>query len=374
MLKLRFKNNKQNAVWLVEPKVTIGRKFTNDLIVEDPEVSDLHAEILVKHENLTLVNLMGGNNVLINNQIVNNTAPLNINDEVIVGGTLLEVVDPKLEARPAAKKSDAVQSTAWAIKAHSAALGNRVFPLKTLTVVGRSNDCDITLAASHLSRRHAELSVRKGLLYLKDLGSANGTYLNGERVTEARVKRGDELRFDTLSFGVIGPSEDLDKTTVRPVVAIDAALAPSANKKTSPMNTPSKAGVLRSDTGKNQSIVQDARINSSKNLNADNDSEPAVSSATLSPSSKVSIQTKTSGAKTPAARANADSAAKSNGAAKTNSAVKANKAATARRNREDVSNDVQTAKVKPLWLAAALVVLAAGLGIAYQKGLFASLF
>ena len=54
MLKIRFKNNKYNAVWLVEPKVTIGRLITNDLVVDDAEVADSHIEVLVEHEQLTL--------------------------------------------------------------------------------------------------------------------------------------------------------------------------------------------------------------------------------------------------------------------------------------------------------------------------------
>jgi pSer/pThr/pTyr-binding forkhead associated (FHA) protein len=82
-------------------------------------------------------------------------------------------------------------------------------------VVGRSNECDITLSTAHLSRRHAKLFVDNGLLYVKDLESSNGTYLNGKRITEARVMRGDELRFDALSFGIIGPTDDIDKTTLR---------------------------------------------------------------------------------------------------------------------------------------------------------------
>src|SRR5690606_311324 len=78
-----------------------------------------------------------------------------------------------------------------------------------------------------------------GLLYVRDLGSANGTFLNGERVNEARVRRGDELRFDTLSFGVIGPpSEDLDKTSIRPLSAVKV---PVANKA-----APPRASALRS--------------------------------------------------------------------------------------------------------------------------------
>ncbi|GAB1256996.1 FHA domain-containing protein [Aurantivibrio plasticivorans] len=217
MLKIRFKNNKLNAVWLVEPKVTIGRASGNDLVVDDPNVADAHAEITVKYESLNIVNVSGNKPVYVNRKAINHTAPLSINDEIIIGKTILQIVDPKSD-RPVAPKSakKAPPSTGWALKANSTALANRVFSIKATTVIGRSNECDITLAAAHLSRRHAQLTVNEGLLYVKDLGSANGTYLNGERITESRVNRGDDLRFDTLSFGVIGPSQDLDKTTVRP--------------------------------------------------------------------------------------------------------------------------------------------------------------
>lgn len=220
MLKLRFKNNKHNAVWLVEPKVTIGRASSNDVVLEDAEAGDHHAEILVKHEHLTLVNL-SGRPLRVNNRLVQKNAELKVDDQLIIGKTSLEVIDPKTEARPRQ-----VESTGWALKANHVALGNRVYPIQVETVIGRSRECDISLAAAHLSRRHVKLFVQEGLLYLRDLGSANGTYLNGERVTEARVRRGDELRFDTLSFGVIGPpSEDLDKTTVRSAAAMTTSPA-----------------------------------------------------------------------------------------------------------------------------------------------------
>lgn len=224
MLKIRLKDNKHSAVWLVEPKVKIGQASDNDFVIEDASVAPNHIEIEVNHESLNLVNVSGDGQVTVNGKIVEKTSPLAANDILGIGNIELEVVDPKREQRPAAPQPSGEKeqpTTGWALKANHTALSNRVFPIKTETVVGRSNDCDITLAAAHLSRRHVKLSIQDGLLYVKDLGSANGTYLNGNRVVgEERVRRGDELRFDTLSFGVIGPSEDMDKTTVRPVAAI----------------------------------------------------------------------------------------------------------------------------------------------------------
>ncbi|AFU97448.1 FHA domain-containing protein [Simiduia agarivorans] len=232
MLKLRFKNNKHNAVWLVEPKVTIGKAAKNDLVVDDADVAEFHAEILVDHEQLTLKVVDAASPVSVNGTQVTSEQPLSVNDVLVVGRAQLQVVDPKQEPK-AAPTLVRAEATGWSLKANHPALSSKVFNLGVNTVVGRANDCDIVLAAAHLSRRHAQLTVKDGLLYVKDLGSANGTFVNGSQVNEARVKRGDELRFDTLSFGVMGPADDLDKTTVREMpkkVAGQKPAAAAANK------------------------------------------------------------------------------------------------------------------------------------------------
>lgn len=223
MLKIRFKNNKYNSVWLVEPMISVGRSATNDMVLDDPQVADKHFEVHVAHETLTLKNLQPLKPVRVNTVDVIGACTLKIDDEISVGDVQLVVIDPKRESRVAAAEAANAtqlrpsQTSGWALKANHTALANRVFPLKEVTVIGRSSDCDISLAAAHLSRRHAQLSVIDGALYVKDLGSANGTFLNGKQIMEARVKRGDELRFDALVFGVMGPADELAKTTVRQV-------------------------------------------------------------------------------------------------------------------------------------------------------------
>lgn len=251
MLKIRFKNNKYNAVWLVEPKVSIGRLITNDLVVDDIEVADSHIEVLVEHEQLTLKNLVPEKPVKVNDEEVTSICTLKPDDVITLGGVELQVVDPKREPKDAVVeagnvtqlRTPAPKATGWALKANHTALANRVFPIKEMTVVGRATECDISLAAAHLSRRHAQLQVLDGLLYVKDLGSANGTYINGKQVMEARVKRGDELRFDTLSFGVIGPTtDDLAKTTIRsPAAKVVSDATPIPKPSTKPIAKPRTA-------------------------------------------------------------------------------------------------------------------------------------
>jgi|TARA_B110000116_G_scaffold265631_1_gene275109 pSer/pThr/pTyr-binding forkhead associated (FHA) protein len=242
MLKLRFKNNKHNAVWLVEPKVTIGMATDNNLSLTAKGVAAYHAEIVVNMNQLTLNNLANGKNVWLNGAPVVNKANLKAGDLLRIGSEELHVVDPKVKKTESPAIARDEESTGWALKANSSALSNRVFGLKACTTIGRSSDCDITLAASHLSRRHAELIVKNGQLYVKDLDSSNGTYLNGKRVSEAKIKRGDELRFDTLCFGIIGPAKDVDKTSVRSVRATPAKtkvkVSPAARKITTVSSAP----------------------------------------------------------------------------------------------------------------------------------------
>ncbi|HEY8569432.1 FHA domain-containing protein [Microbulbifer sp.] len=225
MLKLCDVKDASQSVWLVAPKVTIGRGSQCDLTLADASVAKLHAEILVDGEELELRNLAGNGQVMVNGKLVDGNCRLYRNDRIQLGERNLTVVDPKVTRLKAA---GANANVSWALRANHPAIVGRVFPVRETSVVGRSDECDLTFAMSHLSRRHARLEVREGLLFVVDLGSANGTFLNNQRVTECRVRRGDELRFDSLSFSVVGPADDLDKTTVRQAVPLPEAARQSA--------------------------------------------------------------------------------------------------------------------------------------------------
>ena len=68
------------------------------------------------------------------------------------------------------------------------------------TVVGRHSECDICLPSEEISRRHARVEVTTDGLYVEDLDSANGTFVNGKRVRRSKIEPGDELKLDTVRF------------------------------------------------------------------------------------------------------------------------------------------------------------------------------
>ncbi|HKP59266.1 MAG TPA: FHA domain-containing protein [Polyangiales bacterium] len=91
--------------------------------------------------------------------------------------------------------------------------GEFPLPPNTEIIVGRSSDLDMVLVEDMVSRRHAKIVVNADQVTIQDLGSTNGTFVNGERVKRATLNDGDRV--------LIG-------TSIIKLVTADAAIPPSA--------------------------------------------------------------------------------------------------------------------------------------------------
>ena len=79
---------------------------------------------------------------------------------------------------------------------------------KDLIVVGRKEECDLRLDHKSVSKMHCVLVKTDGLLLLRDLGSTNGTRVNGTRVRRAALLPNDQLTIANYKFRVhLGPDE-----------------------------------------------------------------------------------------------------------------------------------------------------------------------
>ncbi len=79
---------------------------------------------------------------------------------------------------------------------------SRIVVRQLPALVGRSPDADIHVPDCWASRRHCELDQINGTLVVRDIGSRHGTFVNGERVTQAHLLPGDKLKVGLSSFEV----------------------------------------------------------------------------------------------------------------------------------------------------------------------------
>jgi FHA domain-containing protein/uncharacterized protein DUF4388 len=71
-------------------------------------------------------------------------------------------------------------------------------------VIGRSSELDLVLIEDMVSRKHARLTLQPGQITISDLGSTNGTFVNGEKVKRARLKEGDRILIGTSILKLVG--------------------------------------------------------------------------------------------------------------------------------------------------------------------------
>lgn len=239
MLKLEFKDQRQPGVWLVEAVFTIGTDAKNHLVLDASTVSEKHATITMDGGHLYLSDLNSFQGTFVNGQKVKERFQLRPGDVIKVGDVELEITDPKERAgssgASAKKKSD------WTITALSGELKGKAIPLHGTMVLGRSEKCDLVINDEHMSRRHAEINLRDGVLRIIDLNSSNGTRVNSVKITEKVLKPGDKINFDQLVFLVAGPQdykdvelgEDEEEATVFRVAPMPKSPPPPVQTKTS---------------------------------------------------------------------------------------------------------------------------------------------
>lgn len=89
----------------------------------------------------------------------------------------------------------------WTLKALSSELNNSEFNVQEDTLVGRHQSCGLILQSSEISRKHAAFYIKNQTLWLEDLQSSNGTYVNGNKITaQTALKDQDTIQFATLQF------------------------------------------------------------------------------------------------------------------------------------------------------------------------------
>lgn len=165
---------------LAPGRLTIGRSAACDLVVDSVLVSRQHAQLECAAGRCTVEDLGSSNGTFVNGRRVSR-ATLSPGDRLRLGDVEL--------AYQAGAGAPTAAGGAWL------ELGGRRHALSPAgMVLGRSHDSDLVVADERASRQHASIDLQGDTWIISDLGSANGTLVNGERVRERALRPGDEIR------------------------------------------------------------------------------------------------------------------------------------------------------------------------------------
>ncbi|WP_198333401.1 FHA domain-containing protein [Psychrobacter aquimaris] len=121
-----------------------------------------------------------------------------------------------------------VDTETWQLNALTEALGDLTLTVNDSLSVGRGSDNDVVLGSKQVSRNHAVLSILDGQLYVKDLDSSNGTFINEQRIegnTSSLLKVDDTIGFASFSFQVNAPLAATEDTEALAPVAVEDSVA-----------------------------------------------------------------------------------------------------------------------------------------------------
>jgi hypothetical protein len=127
----------------------------------------------------------------------------------------------------------AAPGRAFALKFISGKYQGGEFPLKAdkQVIVGRSSELDMVLVEDMVSRKHAKIVISGGKVTIEDLGSTNGTFVNGEKVKQARLKEGDRILIGTSILKLVVSTATAETTDAQIKAQLEQAAAAAASRQ-----------------------------------------------------------------------------------------------------------------------------------------------
>ncbi|HEX2596679.1 MAG TPA: FHA domain-containing protein [Luteimonas sp.] len=163
--------------------------------------------------------------VHVNGRPVQRMAMLRVGDsvyvdgvEIVLAGRPAQEVPPKLGSAPV----DAVSDPRVVLRGVGGRHHGRSFTLERPRLVGRAADADIRIDDAAFAERHARIDLSGDTILLRDLGSSEGSFVNGEPVRDAVLRPGDQVVFDAHHrFVVEAPAMSMTRDDTPPALGDD---------------------------------------------------------------------------------------------------------------------------------------------------------
>lgn len=195
----------------LEDSATIGRAPECAIVVDDAACSRRHCQILRISSGFELVDLKSRNGTKVNG--------VKRNRHVLSDGDVIEIGEYRItyREREGAEEevvledfgggaSSAAESDCWLVWAEGEKKGTRIPLASGRVTFGRKDSNTVVLKDAMTSSYHCEITKESGGYILRDLGSTNGSVVNGEPVSEATLGHGARIRLGKTRFVFVDPA------------------------------------------------------------------------------------------------------------------------------------------------------------------------
>jgi len=211
LIDLIYNGEKINSITISpsNSNVNIGRNENNDLIVAYKIISGNHAEIKLINNTLYITDKNSTNGTYINNQrIIPGQQNEIFGKTVFLSGTKgIQIITKSTSS----SSSNQYQN----IKEDSENLGKKILQQlesKSTIIIGRSETADVLINNSLISRNHTKIYKNGNKYFIEDLGSMNGTYVNGQKISgKKQISSDDNIIIGRIRFSLGGLTIDISK-------------------------------------------------------------------------------------------------------------------------------------------------------------------
>jgi pSer/pThr/pTyr-binding forkhead associated (FHA) protein len=231
-MKLLFPNDEHAPVVLADGAIVVGSSAGCAIRLTAPGIVDRHCELVTKAGQTQLRSLTESAATVLNGRQVVGEAVIKPGDLILFGRIGCRVVASERSLTPPAQTAvDAGDDDAghtrvrmampkYLLRGVSGPTFGKIYAMVGAMSVGRNNDCDICIPIDEISRNHARLQSASDGVVVEDLASANGTFVNDQRVHAGTLlKPGDEVRFDTVRFLLMAPAQEMQRSSTARVEA-----------------------------------------------------------------------------------------------------------------------------------------------------------
>jgi ABC transport system ATP-binding/permease protein len=181
-LMVRWMGGATQSFPITTSTITVGRAPDNDVVINHPAVSARHLRLAMMPDGVTVTDLGSTNGTQLNGHLVQPDQPnrARVGDVLRIGDLNGNWVSLVLEG-------------AAGQDVRTLSLGSQALARQNNMIIGRDPNCYLPLNHPTVSFRHAEIYKRDGELFIRDLGSTNGTFVNGLRIAHSPLKSGDQI-------------------------------------------------------------------------------------------------------------------------------------------------------------------------------------